>query len=204
MLAFDHVVIAVADLDAAANRMYGNHGLGSVPGGRHPGHGTGNRIVPLGPDYLELMAVLDPEEAAESPMGRWVTRSIAEGDRIGALCLRTDDIEATASRLGLEPTPMSRHTPDGRLLSWRLAGVDRALAEGLPFFIQWDTDEHPGRVPVDHRAEVTGIHWIEYGGAKPGFDDWVGGHHLDLRMVPGPTGPRRVGIGTKRGEIVIG
>jgi Glyoxalase-like domain len=45
VLAVDHVVV-VHDLMAAARRYYEQTGLASVVGGLHPGHGTGNRIVP--------------------------------------------------------------------------------------------------------------------------------------------------------------
>jgi hypothetical protein len=53
VLALDHVIVMVQDLDAAARRCYEATGLASVAGGRHPGHGTGNRIVPLGGSYIE-------------------------------------------------------------------------------------------------------------------------------------------------------
>ena len=46
--------------------------LPSVDGGRHPGWGTANRIVPLGDTYIELVTVVDEAEAAQSPFGRWV------------------------------------------------------------------------------------------------------------------------------------
>ncbi|HEY6653120.1 MAG TPA: VOC family protein, partial [Solirubrobacterales bacterium] len=59
----DHVIYATADLDGAAARVESELGLSVVPGGRHEGHGTHNRIVPLGGGYLELMAVADPHEA---------------------------------------------------------------------------------------------------------------------------------------------
>jgi len=38
----------VADLRAAAQELEARHGLVAVEGGRHPGWGTANRIVPLG------------------------------------------------------------------------------------------------------------------------------------------------------------
>ena len=43
----DHVLIAVAELEAAAREIEGRYGLTSVEGGRHAGWGTANRIVPL-------------------------------------------------------------------------------------------------------------------------------------------------------------
>ena len=99
MLALDHVIVVVADLDSAARRLYREHGLASVAGGRHAGHGTGNRIMPLGSSYIELMAVVDRDEAASSPVGSWVGQRLVEvGEAPVALCLRTDEIEATAQR----------------------------------------------------------------------------------------------------------
>ena len=41
----------------------------SVAGGAHEGVGTHNRLVPLGADYVELLAIADPDEAAASPLG---------------------------------------------------------------------------------------------------------------------------------------
>ena len=44
----DHVIYAVDDLDTAGAALFDREGLASVPGGRHEGWGTANRIVPLG------------------------------------------------------------------------------------------------------------------------------------------------------------
>jgi Glyoxalase-like domain len=71
----DHVLVAVPDLAAAARVLEEEHGLTAIEGGRHPGWGTANRIVPLGDSYLELVAVVDAGEAARSPFGRWVAAS---------------------------------------------------------------------------------------------------------------------------------
>src|SRR5687768_15600144 len=44
----DHVLVAVTDLAAAARTIEAEYGLMAEEGGRHPGWGTANRIVPLG------------------------------------------------------------------------------------------------------------------------------------------------------------
>src|SRR3954453_3346382 len=62
----DHALIAVHDLVPAARELQARHGLASLEGGRHPGWGTANRIVPLGETYLELVAIVDEDEAARS------------------------------------------------------------------------------------------------------------------------------------------
>jgi hypothetical protein len=50
-----------------------------VAGGRHPGWGTANRIVPLGNTYLEVVAAVDAAEADGSPFGRWVAAAPSGG-----------------------------------------------------------------------------------------------------------------------------
>ncbi|MGE3812986.1 MAG: VOC family protein, partial [Candidatus Nanopelagicales bacterium] len=70
-LALDHVVVGVADLDRAQERLRGL-GLTALPGGSHPAWGTANRIVPLGSSYLALVAVVAPAVASTSAFGSWV------------------------------------------------------------------------------------------------------------------------------------
>jgi Glyoxalase-like domain len=206
MLAIDHVIVVVHDLDAAARRLYDEHGLASVPGGRHHGHGTGNHIVPLGREYIELIACVDRGEAASSPVGSWVERRLAAvGEAPAALCLRTDDIDAVARRTGRRPLPMSRTRPDGVELAWHLVALDAAFSEGLPFFIQWhvaDVD-HPGRALVEHRCLVEGIDWIEVGGEHDRLTSWIGPHELPLHHVEGAPGPHRVAVAVADREPIV-
>lgn len=152
-LAVDHVIVCVDNLDEAARRFEKEHGVVSIEGGRHRGHGTANRLIPLGENYIELLAVVAPGEAKTSVLGTWAMQRAAVPGA-AAVCLGTDDIDPICERLGLEPTPMSRLTPDGAVLEWRLAGMKQAFTYNLPFFIQWNiADElHPGRIDADHPA----------------------------------------------------
>src|SRR3954447_7745023 len=95
----DHVIYAVDDLDAAGEVLFEREGLASVPGGRHAGWGTANRIVPLGESYLELITVVDSSEAQESGFGLAVVRALAEGRSLVGWVVATDDIDAVAGRL---------------------------------------------------------------------------------------------------------
>jgi len=205
VLEVDHVIFTVRDFDVAADRIERELGLGSVQGGSHPGHGTGNRIIPLGSAYLELMAVVDEEEAVGSPLGRWVMEQARDGDQPAALCLRTDDIASLSRRLGLEPMAMSRLRPDGQELAWRLAGLTRMFDDGFPFFIEWraDGEGYPGLMPAAHTVEVEGISWVEIGGSAGEIDHWLGPHRLDLRVSDGSIGVVRVGIRTGAGELIL-
>ena len=62
MLELSQVIYGVRDLDAATQRLHAL-GLNVLDGGRHPGLGTANRIIPLGSAYLELLGVVDETEA---------------------------------------------------------------------------------------------------------------------------------------------
>lgn len=203
-LRIDHVIIAVPDLDDAAARLFERFGLASVEGGRHQGHGTANRIVPLGDDYIELMSVVDPGEAETSVMGRWVDAAARGGPRLHALCLRTDDISGVAAERDLEAIPMTRLRPDGMVLSWRLAGLDRAISEPpLPFFIQWDTGRRdmPGAAAAPHTCEPTGITGVELAGDPREIRAWIGDEDVPVAAVTGSPAITRVTLGTSLGEI---
>lgn len=205
-LRIDHLIVAVPDLDEAAARLFERFGLASVEGGRHQGHGTANRIVPLGDDYIELMSVIDPAEAETSVMGRWVDAAARDGARLHALCLRTDDIAGVAADRGLEAIPMTRLRPDGMVLSWRLAGLDRAISEPpLPFFIQWDVDrrEMPGAAVAPHTCDPTGITGVELAGDPAGIRAWIGDADIPVAVAAGAPSLTNATIGTSDGEIVL-
>lgn len=148
----DHLIVAVADLDSAGGWFRDRFGLSSVSGGKHPGHGTANRIVPLGASYVELVAVIDQEEAFESPFGRWVSGRSSDEPVVDGFVLRTDDLDEVAGRLGIDIVEMSREKEDGSILMWRLGGFQRTLDEGLPAYIEWQVDEAllPGATRIDH------------------------------------------------------
>jgi hypothetical protein len=200
----DHVLIPLADLSRAVSAFERRYGLVSVEGGRHADWGTANRIVPLGDSYLELIAVVDHAEASQSAVGRWVANARA-GRPLG-WAVRTDDLGAVAGRLGLNIGSGSRYTAIGDLLSWRSAGVERAMAESwLPFFIEWAAGSRlPGRVDVEHPAAATGIKQLIVAGEPKRLSSWLDGHRLPVTLADGGSGVIGVVLSTKSGEIVVG
>jgi hypothetical protein len=95
--------------DAAAARIERDLGLTAHPGGGHEGHGTHNRIVPLGGGYLELLGVADPEEAANSDFGRGpLTRLARGGEGLLAWVVAVEDVWGVARRLGTTITAVRR------------------------------------------------------------------------------------------------
>jgi len=204
-LEIDHVLIAVSDLAAAAREIEARHGLTSVEGGRHPGWGTANRIVPLGETYLELVAVVDESEAAQSPFGRWVAAVHPELARPFGWAVRTHELEDVARRLGLTVDAGSRTSRDGRPIRWRLAGIEQAAADpSLPFFIEWAPGTSlPGRASATHRAGAVEIAELRLEGDADRLTSWLGGHHLSLTVRPGAPAVAGILLTGAAGEIVL-
>ena len=181
------------------------HGVASIEGGRHPGWGTANRIVPLDDAYLELVAVVDADEAARSTFGSWIAASQSAGLRPLGWAVRTQGLDLIARRLDLSVDCGSRLGRDGRLSSWRLAGVEQAVAEpARPFFIEWGRDTPlPGRAAVAHPARDVGISELRLEGDADHLADWLGPHRLPITVRPGAPSVASVVLRTATGEIVI-
>jgi len=206
MLRLDHVVYAVPDLDDAAVRFREEFGLDSTEGGRHERWGTANRIVPLGDQYLELVTALDEPVAAETAFGRGVLERAAGGGGWFTISAAADDLDAVASRLGIEVDSGSRMRPDGETVRWRMAGLDDPRREPwMPFFLTWDVrqDLHPGRARAGHGVRATGIARVEVRGDAERLRTWLGGEELPIRVVDAVPGIHRVAISTADGEVVI-
>jgi catechol 2,3-dioxygenase-like lactoylglutathione lyase family enzyme len=150
----DHVVILVADLEAAIAQ-YASVGFEVRRGGVHPGAGTENALIPLADgSYLELLAVSDPAQAAHHPL--WVQpdgRRRRAGE-YGGFALSTDDVDREAQRIvdtGVEmsaPRDGSRLRPDHTEIRWRVSFPREA---GLPFLIE-DVTPRETRVPPPRRG----------------------------------------------------
>lgn len=147
MPTIDHLVYAVPDLAAAVEHLAARTGVRAAAGGSHPGWGTHNAVVSLGPrTYLELVA---PDPALPHPdRPRPFGLDAATGPRLAGWALAVADITATVARArsaGLDlgaPYEMSRRRPDGVTLRWRLTpptGEDPVV----PFLVEWATAEHP-------------------------------------------------------------
>jgi hypothetical protein len=206
VLRIDHVVYAVGDLDEAGARLLEEHGLASVAGGEHPRWGTGNRIVPLGDAYVELLAVVDPRVARASALGRAIGGLADEGGGWFALCVADDDLDQTAARLGLSVETGGRQRPDGEVVRWRSAGIeDPRRTPDLPFFISWEGPAalHPGRGTAAHPSGATAISVVDVAGDLEGFAAWTGGADLPVRFVSGERGVRAVVLGTATGEVTL-
>ncbi|MEP6954406.1 MAG: VOC family protein [Solirubrobacteraceae bacterium] len=171
----DHVLWATADLDAAAERFAREHGLHAGGGGRHAGHGTHNRVIPLGGGYLELIAVADATEAASSPFGAAIA---AAPEGLMAWAVVVEGIAAHAARLSVAISTIAR---DG--LAARLAGVEEALTTPIvPFFIERDR----GVADPGDGGDAGGIVRIELTGDRSVLNGWLGGGSLPVHVNSDP------------------
>jgi hypothetical protein len=201
-------VVLVDDLDAAGRRMKAI-GLTVSDGGRHPGRGTANRIVAFAGHYLELLAVVDEAEAADSPQGRPVLAAWArQGPGLARWSLEPRDIDATAHRVGHPVEARHRVLPDGTTIRWRCVGVDAAWSEPwrCAFMVWDDPDHHPGRPRTIHRNGATGFARLEV--EVPDREPllaWLGDEPpAELTISVGTdAGPRALFLASPEGDIPI-
>jgi hypothetical protein len=172
----DHVLLPVADLEEGARKLYERFGLRSIAGGRHPKVGTANMIVPLGLQYLELIAIVDAQEAESSRLGRRLAHALEEGRTFVAWALRTQSLEGVGGKLraaGWNLPPViegSRNRPDGRVLSWRTQDIETGgEPSAIPFVIEWRVPDglHPGEAEASHRGGATALRRVVVGARDP-------------------------------------
>lgn len=204
-LAVDHVLLATQDLAAAGRALADRYGLESCEGGRHPEWGTANRIVPVGDAYLELVAVVDATVAGRCSFGRWVASARPAVVQPLGWAVRTTSIDVIAERHGLRVTTGSRAAPSGRLLSWRLAGVERAVAEpSLPFFIEWgDETPHPSRALRAGSNDSVEVARLELTGDVHRIRQWLGDLAGRVVVDAGPPSLAKVVLVTPGGAVEI-
>jgi hypothetical protein len=168
----DHLVYATPNFNRTVDALTRQIGIAPSAGGAHPGRGTRNALLALGPaSYLEIIGPDrdQPDHVAPRWFGidaltapRFVTWA-AKGTDLGALCARA---LAKGVLLG-DVASGSRQRPDGSTLSWQLTNPAPLVDDGIvPFFIDWGTSPHPsthaarGLVLVGLRAEhprATGV-----------------------------------------------
>ena len=151
VVAVDHIVYGTPDLDAGIAKIEDMLGVRVTPGGQHPGRGTHNALVGLGPGrYLEIIGP-DPDQPKPAAPRTFGIDDLKE-PRLVAWAARSPDVDRQASeaaRQGIalgETAAGSRRRPDGLLLTWRFTPPQAAMAIAggvVPFFIDWGKTPHP-------------------------------------------------------------
>lgn len=174
--AIDHLVYFVPDLEIGIDDAERRFGTRPEFGGRHPGRGTHNALVGLGDCYLELIAPdpTQPDPPTPRPFGideRTDAGYVAFAVRPGP----TDTIDGLVDAMrgaGVDPgdpAAMSRATPDGSELHWRLTLPLARYGGAVPFLIDWGSTTMPHTtapagprldslsVTTEHPAEVAAV-----------------------------------------------
>ncbi|HZD95833.1 MAG TPA: VOC family protein [Candidatus Sulfotelmatobacter sp.] len=184
---FDHMILGVSDLDQGIAWMEEHSGVRAVFGGVHPGRGTRNALLALGPRrYLEIMAP-DPAQAGQSAPGfaRLTSESLQalKSPQLIGWAVHTDNLDALAKKMMAanidiqQPREGSRARPDGKLLRWKTASLRQDYNGLLPFFIEWSRDSvHPsedapgGNTLQAFAMEAVDAKEINEAAGKMGFD----------------------------------
>ncbi len=144
----DHLVYATPDLEDTVQQLAERLGVQPAPGGSHPGLGTRNALLSLGSEcYLEIIGPDpgQPDLERERPFG--IDR--LEQPRLVTWAVHGADLDrrlVELAKLGLRGdfASMSRATPDGRSLEWRLAlAMDERAGGTIPFLIDWGSTPSP-------------------------------------------------------------
>ena len=145
----DHLVYTVPNLQQGIDSAEKLFGVRATPGGQHPGLGTRNALIALGPaSYLEIIGP-DPDQpkptgprrfGIDELTGPHLFTWVAKGKS-----LEKFDADAKAHGIDLGAViPGSRKRPDGVVLKWTYTDPQVVLADRLiPYFIDWGSSPHP-------------------------------------------------------------
>lgn len=211
----DHIVLGVPDLAEAVARFADRTGIAPARGGSHVGLGTANFLVGLdatiaggaaGRAYLEIVGPDPDQPDPDGPRPFGIDDLVDE--RVVTWAVHPPDVDSfvrSARREGYDPgdpVPMSRRTPDGELLEWRLTPprLDRGVGL-IPFLIDWGATPHPTTrdlpsVPlVEWRAEHPDAGPVGATLARLQVDLAVGSGDRPalVAVVGGAAGPVRLG-----------
>jgi hypothetical protein len=148
----DHLVYATPDLEATCRDLEIRLGVRASAGGQHPGRGTHNALISIGPRaYLEIIAP-DPLQPEIRPV--WFGIDQLTKPKLITWAVRVDELEALVKeispnvRVGTVRSGR-RKTPEGTTLSWQL--TEPQLEEGVglvPFLIEWSSRQHPAQSAI--------------------------------------------------------
>jgi len=143
----DHVsyVASHDQISDVVNRIGSQIGTAFVDGGMHPKFGTRNFTAPLlNGKYIEVVCPMDHPATDSTPFGRAVKKKADEGGGWLSWVFNVEDISLIEDKFGRKAVEGNRKKPDGTELRWKQIGVkDIFLMSELPFFVQWQTKNHP-------------------------------------------------------------
>src|SRR5215471_4927587 len=204
----DHILLGVNDLDHGIEWMQQRIGVRAIFGGVHPGRGTRNALLALGPRrYLEIIAP-DPQQASATSGNDMANRLRAiQEPRLIGWAAHTNDLaslvqKAAAAGIAIEnPRDGSRVRPDGKTLQWRSFALKNDFDGVLPFFIEWNRSSiHPSQ---DAPSGCTLQHFFIESPAVEDVRSVAGKLGLEVEVKPAQTPVLRARIIGKKGAFEI-
>lgn len=158
----DHLVYAAPDLGDGVDHIAHLLGVEPAVGGQHPGRGTRNALLGLGPrTYLEIVGPDPDQPAPHEP--RWFGIDRVREPRLVTWAAAAADFEEMVHRaerasVGLGTVGQGqRIRPDGVTLSWRFTDPTVVSCDGVvPFLIDWGMSPHPS-VTAPSGAELLSL-----------------------------------------------
>jgi hypothetical protein len=202
----DHLVFAAPTLDDGIAAVRAAVGATPVAGGAHPGRGTHNALLSLGPPtYLEVIA-RDPSQSPSTPVPFGLD-ALDGVPRLVAFAVGCADIDDTVASLRASgradvgsPFSMSRRRPDGSELSWRLAMIGEGPAGARPFLISWDG----GASPADNTVRGGRLVTLRAGHPEPGAAvELLAVLGVDVSVEASPTDWLRAAIEAENGLVTL-
>ena len=186
----DHLVYATPDLNQGIEEIEKLLGVKATPGGQHPGRGTRNALVQLGPTaYLEIIAP-DPEQPTPTESRSFGIDGLKQSMLVTWAMKGTDlaQLRNRAASKGVlydEVKSGGRQRPDGIKLSWQTISPSVSEAKGLlPFFIDWGQSPHPAETAAKGATLLTLR--AEHPNAKS-VSALLKSLGIDLPVIHGPT-----------------
>lgn len=185
----DHLVYATPDLNRGIEEIEKLLGVRAIAGGQHPGRGTRNALIALGPTvYLEILAP-DPEQPPpEEPRAFGLDR--LKESRLVAWFVNGRDLTRLRGEAVRKGVPLgevksgSRQRPDGAQLLWQFTDPSALVADGIvPLFIDWGESSHPAHTAAKGATLVS-----------------LRAEHPDVRSVRGMLRHLRIDLPVERGD----
>ena len=200
----DHLVFATLDLDREVDEIEKLLGVRATPGGQHPGRGTHNALIALGPtSYLEIIAPDPQQPPPKQPRSFGIDKSKRPG--LVAWFVKASDLNRVrneAVRLGVpygEVISGSRRREDGTELSWHFTDSSVLVGDGLiPLLIDWGQSPHPAT------TAAKGASLVALEAEHPNLDSirtMLRDLAIDLEVKAGPNAALIATIECPRGRV---
>lgn len=202
----DHLVYATPDLQTGVARVERMLGVLASPGGQHPGRGTRNALLSLGPGaYLEIIGP-DPDQPTPTQPRPFGIDDLKEPRLVtwAAKGKELEQLAGNAAKRGVKLGDViagSRRRGDGVMLSWRYTDPRTIVGGGVvPFFIDWGSTPHPAVTATQ------GVSLVALRAEHPDAEQvqrMLDGLGLDLKVQQGSRPALVAVINSPRGRVEL-